>query len=90
MPIIHSQSAIKLTTTQHSLPCLSPPRICVNVMLPLFYRDRPDVAVDDLPSALLKPTFCDACDKKGTPHKTANVYCVVCDTKLCNAHREVS
>ena len=53
-------------------------------------RAQTDLAVDDLPSALLKPTFCDTCAKKGKPHKTANVYCVVCDMKYCAAHREVS
>ena len=54
-----------------------------------FPRAQTDSSVDDLPSALPKPTFCDTCAKKGKPHKTANVYCVVCDMKYCAAHREV-
>ena len=55
-----------------------------------FCRAQTDLSVEDLPSALLKPTFCDTCAKKGKPHKTANVYCVVCDMKYCADHREVN
>ena len=55
----------------------------------IFRSAQTDLSVDDLPSALLKPTFCDTCAKKGKPHKTANVYCIPCDMKYCAAHREV-
>ena len=58
-----------------------------------FFRAQTGLSVDDLPSALLKPTFwpfCDTCAKKGKLHKTANVYCIPCDMKYCAAHREVN
>ena len=61
-----------------------------NCLLVISFRAQTELSVDELPSALPKPTFCDTCAKKRKPHKTANVYCVVCDMKYCAAHSEVS
>lgn len=67
---------------------LTLPYICV---LYNTCSQKTTVDIDNLPSALkdVKPTFCEACEKKGKHKMTANTYCVQCERKLCAAHEEV-
>ena len=47
------------------------------------------ITTTGLPSALVKPTFCNTCTDKGVLGQTANVYCVLCDAMFFINLREV-
>ena len=63
--------------------------IFVSYLISFVCRTDVPITTTGLPSALVKPTFCNTCTDKGVQGQTANVYCVQCDAKFCNKHREV-
>ena len=59
------------------------------IILTTLSSEETGIPVDELPSSLEKPTFCDTCHNKGKSFITATAYCVECDRKYCATHQEV-
>ena len=65
--------------------------VIVVVIKSCVCREKTDVKIEDMPSAIADlKTFCDACIKQGKMKMTAKCFCIQCKKKFCAKHVEVS